>query len=189
MVVRDNCEPVVSIQRAHVADPIDGHVTFGVLLSPDTVAVPGPTGWLDDSTPFEVLLAAAGSSGPGTVERLRIRTAVVIGLDNAPGTEVAVLTLTHPSLLTPSDRWTDLTRIETALGVDPDLWTALEAADAVPEGVRTLPVAGVLGPVRDREIDTRATWPVFELRDTAAGVGGIWCRISPKCECRGLWWL
>lgn len=188
MVTRTRCEPIVSIQLANISDPVDGHRSFGVLMAPDTVVVPGPTDWLDDTTSFEALLATAERDGPGTVERIKVGSATVLGLDTAPGGGVGIMTLTHPAQHEPTVRITDTQAFETALGADPDLWTALETAGAIPPGIRGLPANAVLGPVRDWEQAHRATWPIRNFPHDPGTISVRWCKIIRTCDCAGRWW-
>ncbi|WP_019075900.1 hypothetical protein [Streptomyces hokutonensis] len=183
------CEPVVSIQRADVFDPVEGHLAWGVLMDRDLVAVPGPLEWLRDETiPLQVLLASSGGGTPGVVERIRLESARIVGLDTHTEGAVALVRLSQPALHRPVREAFDKRAFEARLAADPDVWTALEETRGVPPGIRELPLDGVLGPVRDWEIELRRALVQDDSRPTPGEIGTLWCSISPWCDCPGPWW-
>jgi hypothetical protein len=180
------CDPVVSIQRVPAPDPVQGHLSWGTLVDPGHVAVPGPLDWLSEPR-FEVLLASA-PYGDGIAERIPVGAVDMLGLESAPGSAAAVLELAYPSRHVPSRREVDLERLEAELAGAADVWSALERTGAVPTGVRDLPVADVLAPVVEWEQAGRAALVRGGLGRDPGEVGIQWCRILRTCGCRDRWW-
>ncbi|MGI5380438.1 hypothetical protein ACQEV2_40655 [Streptomyces sp. CA-251387] len=183
------CQPVVSIQRADLSDPVSGHLSWGVLIAQNLVAAPGPLEWLyDEKIPLEVLLASARRNSPGFVERIKPEGADVMGLeDHAEGT-TAVLRLAQPSAHRSATDEFRKEEFEMLLSASPDMWAALEGAGGVPTGIRELPKEQVLGPVREWEASLRRDLVRDRTRRTVGEVTWVWCPLSPKCGCPGQWW-
>src|SRR5947209_2174956 len=122
-----SCDPVVSIQRSDAPDAVAGHLAWGRLMNRRLVACPGPLDVLSAaSVPLVVLLASADLSGPGTVERIAIERADVLGLQEAPAGSVALLRLAYASRHKPQPRRVDQINLERKISSSPDIWTALE---------------------------------------------------------------
>ena len=186
------CEPIVSIQRVPATDAVSGHISWGALVAPDLVVVPGPVGPVLEAGPFEVLLASAsplGAATTGSVERLRPRFAEAVGTPTSPDGAILALWLSHRSQHMPSGRALDAEELAATVDEESDLWTALEALGAVPDGIRELSPSQVLETVDTWE---RATWrEIVTVTPLLLATGGEvairWCRWRP-CNCPGPWW-
>ncbi|GAA0463772.1 hypothetical protein [Streptomyces olivaceiscleroticus] len=178
-------EPVVSIQRADTHDAVVGHLAWGVLVGPDLVVVPGPVDWLrDEKMPVEVLLAPKPTTGtaPGFIERIKVESATTLGLSTEPAGAVAFLQLAQESRFRPVGEEYQRQQLLAPLHENPDVWRAFESVGAVPAGVRELPAAELLSPVRDWETDHRRGLVNDESGRTVAEVVARICPISPKCH-------
>jgi hypothetical protein len=187
------CEAVVSIQLATAPDALTGFLAWGALIDRDRVATPGPLDWLRDPTVrFHVLLASARRDGAGVVERLEVERAEILGLAGNPDGAAAVLHLAQPSRQHKPDVGAGISAadIATAIGGQPDVWTALEAVGGVPRGLRDLPVDRVLGPVVEWERITREGLVTTDLSATPDDAGIRWCCLFYRCpcDCPGQWW-
>lgn len=191
---RIECQPVVSIQQDVEGDAVARHLCWGVLVDDDVVVVPGPLGWLrDTSVVLEVLLASARRSGPGVVERIRLRHAEISGLRSVADDAAAILRLASPSRHRPFPSRCDRDELAARLTENPNVWTALEDVGAVPKGVPDLPVSAVLGPVARWERQRREQLVRDGLVAKPVDVASSWCCAAfPICcrhiQCVGPWW-
>jgi len=170
------------------------------LFYEDTVLVPGPASWMTDaSVTFEVLLASAranlsGSTGlNGVVERIPVDAAVVHSLRDHPDVTLVVLTLTHASKHQPHrGALIQSDQVSEEIDAGQNAWSVLEQLGIIPDGIRTRPVARVLGPVAEWE--QRKREHLVKYRQTASVrsiVSKCCCKPNAPCHCPNCplpWW-
>ena len=174
---------VVSVQDATAPDAVTGHLAWGVLIDAALVAVPGPLDWLlDGAAPrLEVLIADVAPGRPGLVERIRPERIDLWGLAGHATEAVALVRLGRPWPEQPEVGTVDPDLFHGNLDPSqPDVWTALEIAGAVPLGIREWSPREVLGLVMEWE-----RWEREHLiRDTLVEPHGPVSTYQPRiCVC------
>lgn len=94
---QDTAEPLVSVQVAGARDAIEGHVAWGRLIHADCVIVHGPPWWLRRRANLEVLLAFEGPEDALQVERIRVSSMRICGINNRPELQFTCVNLMHAS--------------------------------------------------------------------------------------------
>jgi hypothetical protein len=190
----------VSIQNTAAGDAVSGHLSWGLLVDRDQVLVPGPFGWLRDTTiSFEVLLASSRANGDFLVERIKTVGVDLTGLETQLDDGIAALQLDHGSEHGPTRLQNVSGKEMAALIADGhSVWEALEKLGAVPAGILARSVPKVLEPVKSWEAIVRERLVKDGVHPVQLPQGipnWLCCAFSIACgneacrtQCNGPWW-